>query len=576
MRLSHLFGRTLRETPADAEMVSHRLLLRAGMIRPLGTGIYSYLPLGWRVATKIIQIMREEMNAIGGQELLMPVVHPAEIWQVSGRWDSVDETLLRFRDRNGHAMALAMTHEEVVADLLRREVDSYRQLPMMVYHIQTKFRDEPRSRGGLVRVREFLMKDAYSIHANRADLDEFYPRMVQAYQNIFARCGLSPLPVEADLGVMGDTNAANSADSHEFILLNDAGEDTVLRCDGCAYAANVERATFFKPPFVPDERPGPEAPVLVATPDCKTIEDVARFVGVPTAQTLKAVFFATQEAHPQLVFAVIRGDLEVNEVKLSNVIGGKKLRAAEEAEICAVGAVPGYASPIGVHGALVVADDSVHLGRDFVAGANREGYHLTGVNYGRDFTADIEADIALARDGDRCPRCNGILHARRGIELGHCFKLGTRYTERAGITFNDADGSEKPFVMGSYGIGIGRLMAAIVEAHHDEWGIVWPDGVAPFQLHLISLAQEGEVFEQAEALYRRLCNAGVEVLYDDRPDLSAGVKFNDADLIGCPLRVTVSSRSLQKGGVEVKRRSEQERTVIGVEELMARPNAILP
>jgi len=561
MRLSHLFGRTLRETPADAEMISHRLLLRAGMIRPLGTGIYSYLPLGWRVVNKIIYILRQEMNAVDGQEMLMPVVHPAEVWQASGRWDSVDETLLRFRDRSGHDMALAMTHEEVVADLLRHEVDSYRQLPMMIYHIQTKFRDEPRSRGGLVRVREFLMKDAYSIHAGAASLNEYYPKMVQAYQNIFARCGLSPLLVEADTGAMG------GSDSHEFILLNEAGEDTVVICQGCGYTANIERATCAKS-RLPAQSPKPIAPI--ATPNCKTIEEVARFVGVPTAQTLKAVFFATQEAHPQLIFALIRGDLEVNEIKLSNAVGGKKLRPAEEAEIRAVGAVPGYASPIGVQGALVVADDSVHLGENFVAGANREGYHLTGVNYGRDLLADIEADIALARDGDRCLRCGDTLHTRRGIELGHCFKLGTRYTERNNITFNDADGTEKPFVMGSYGIGVGRLMAAIVEEHHDELGIVWPESVAPFQVHLISLAQEGEVFAQAEALYNRLHHAGIEVLYDDRPDLSAGVKFNDADLIGCPLRVTVSNRSLQNGGVEVKRRSERERTVISADDLMGR------
>ncbi len=447
---------------------------------------------------------------------------------------------------------------------------------MMVYHIQTKFRDEPRSRGGLVRVREFLMKDAYSIHADAASLDEYYPKMVQAYKNIFGRCGVSPLPVEADTGAMG------GSDSHEFILLNQDGEDTVVACDGCDYAANIERATFVKPPFNSSRVRGEGRPTRVATPNCKTIEDVARFIGVPTAQTLKAVFWATEESNAasssQLVFAVIRGDLEVNEIKLGNAVGaavgGKKLRPAEEDEIRAVGAVPGYASPMGVKGALVVADDSVHLGADFVAGANQEGYHLTGVNYGRDFTADIEADIALARDGDRCPHCPGTLRTRRGIELGHCFKLGTRYTERNNITFNDADGTEKPFVMGSYGIGVGRLIAAVVEEHHDEYGIVWPESVAPFRVHLVSLAQEGEVFAQAEALYERLLAAGVEVLYDDRSDLSAGVKFNDADLIGCPLRITVSSRSLQNGGVEVKWRSERERAVVALDEILGYVQAV--
>jgi prolyl-tRNA synthetase len=553
MRMSKRFGRTLRETPADAEMISHQLLLRAGMIRPLGAGIYTYMPLGWRVVRKIEHILREEMDAIGGQELLMPVVHPAEVWQASGRWNLVDDTLLRFQDRTGHDMVLAMTHEEVVADLLRREVDSYRQLPLMVYHIQTKFRDERRPRGGLIRVREFMMKDAYSVHADSDDIDAYYPHMIQAYQDVFARCGVSPIAVEADSGAMGGTG------SHEFILLNEGGEDTVVLCDACDYAANTERATFVKP----GQEKTPLRPVgEVATPGCETIEEVARFVGVPTSQTLKAVFFATEEERSQLIFAVIRGDLKVNEVKLSNALGGLALRAAAEEEIRAVGAVPGYASPMGVHGARVIADDSVHMGSNFVAGANREGYHLMGVNYGRDFTAERVVDIALAGDGDRCPRCQGTLHVKRGIELGHCFKLGTRYTERTHITYQDANGQEKPMVMGSYGIGVGRLMSAIVEEHHDEYGILWPASVAPYTVHLVSLASEGVVAERAETLYQRLTEAGVGVLYDDRPDLSAGVKFNDADLIGCPLRLTMSRRSLENGGVEVKLRNSDEREVI--------------
>ncbi len=561
MRMSHLFGRTVRETPADAELISHQLLLRAGMIRPLGAGIYTYLPLGWRVARKIMHIMRQEMDAIGGQEMSMPVAQPAEVWQASGRWDTVDETLLRFRDRTGHDMVLAMTHEEVVADLLRREVDSYRQLPMMIYHIQTKFRDEPRSRGGLIRVREFLMKDAYSIHASTEDLDAFYPQVILAYQNIFARCQVSPIAVQADTGVMG------GATSHEFTLIHPAGEDTIVTCPHCGYAANTEQAALTKPPAViPKEL---ETPVEIATPGCKTIADVAAFVGVPTTQTLKAVFFATLEETPRLIFGVIRGDLEINEVKLSHVLGGAALRPATEEEIVAVGAVPGYASPIGVGGAVIVADDSVNLGGNFVAGANREGYHLRGVNYGRDFVADVVADLALAREGDGCPLCQNVLRVQRGIELGHCFKLGTRYTERTHIHFNDTDGQEKPFVLASYGIGVGRLMAAIVEMHHDEQGIVWPNSVAPFAVHLVVLAKEGDVYEQAETLYRRLSETGVEVLYDDRPDLSAGVKFNDADLIGCPLRVTVSSRSLKGGGVEVKWRNATERQIVPVDALQA-------
>jgi prolyl-tRNA synthetase len=566
MRMSTLFGRTLRETPADAEMVSHKLLLRAGMIHPLGTGIYSFLPLGWRVMRKIDAILRQEMNAIGGQELLMPVANPAEVWQASGRWDSVDETLLRFRDRAGRDMVLAMTHEEVVAYLLRREIESYRQLPCMIYHIQTKFRDEPRARGGLVRVREFIMKDAYSMHADVDDLAAYYPTMLGAYRRAFARCGLEPIAVEADSGVMG--GSAN----HEFILPNEDGEDEIVRCDACDYAANNERAGFRKAPLDVAEQGSLQESTIseVHTPGCKTIEDVARYVGVPTAQTLKAVFFATEEAEPQLIFAVIRGDLEVNETKLSNAIGGLSLRPAEEDEIRSVGAVPGYASPLNVRGARVIADDSVHLGRDFVVGANREDYHLIGVHYGRDFTAEAVTDIALARTGDRCPRCEaGTLQVRRGIELGHCFQLGTRYTEPAGINYLDADGNERPIVMGSYGIGLGRLMAAVVEEHYDEHGICWPASVAPFLVHIVALVRDDEGVAQADALYESLWTAGIDALYDDRIGPSAGVKFNDADLIGCPLRLTVSRRSLKNGGVEAKWRTGQERTVIAMDDVQA-------
>ncbi len=570
MRLSTLFGRTLRETPADAEMVSHRLLLRAGMIRPLGAGIYSYLPLGRSVMRQVEAILRQEMEAIGGQEMLMPVVHPAEAWQTSGRWNTVDDSLLRFQDRTGHDMVLAMTHEEVIADLLRHEIESYRQLPAMVYHIQTKFRDERRPRGGLVRVREFKMKDAYSMHTDIADLEAFYPIMLQAYRRIFERCDLDPIAVEADSGIMGGPA------SHEFMLLNPDGEDTVVRCASCGYAANAERATSTKRSFTPVALPGIEQGedaenkvVEIATPDCKTIEDVARYVGVPTAQTLKAVFFCTEEKEPQLVFAVIRGDLEVNEVKLSKALGRLPLRVAEEDEIRAVGAEPGYASPIGVRGARVIADDSVRLGHDFVVGANREGYHLGGVCYGRDFEAEIVTDIALAQEGDRCPRCEGTLHIERGIELGHCFRLGTRYTEPAQITYLDAEGDAHPIVMGSYGIGVGRLVAAIVETHHDEYGICWPPSVAPALVHVVSLVRDEAGVAQADALYERLRGAGISVLYDDRTGPSAGVKFNDADLIGCPLRLTVSRKSLEQGGAEVKWRTQRDREVIAFDQVEA-------
>jgi prolyl-tRNA synthetase len=505
------------------------------------------------------------------------VVHPAEIWQASGRWDVVDETLLRFRDRTGHDMVLAMTHEEVIADLLRREIDSYRRLPALVYHVQTKFRDERRPRGGLIRVREFVMKDAYSLHADLASLEAFYPNMLRAYESIFERCAVAPIKIEADSGIMGGSA------SNEFVLLHERGEDEIVICDACGYAANTEQATFTKP----DQPKTPPQPLAeIATPGCTTIEEVARFVGVPTAQTLKAVFLATEQ-EPQLVFAITRGDLEVNEVKLSNAIGGRTLRRATEDEIRASGAVPGYASPIGLRERsggkadrlpmTVVADDSIQLGSNFVTGANREGYHVTGANPGRDFDVDLTADITLARDGDLCPRCGTLaqgegknrLRVQRGIELGHCFKLGTRYTVPANITYLAADGQEQHIVMGSYGIGAGRLLASIVETHHDDMGIRWPISVAPYTVHLVSLVRNEAEVAQADALYASLTSEGIEVLYDDRTDLSAGVKFNDADLIGCPLRLTFSRRNLKSDSVEAKQRSADERTLVPIDNAAA-------
>ncbi len=557
MRMSRLFGRTLRENPSDAELVSHQLAIRAGLVRFLGAGLYSYLPLGWRVVRKIEAILREEMDGIGAQEMLMPVVHPAELWKATGRWDGVGPALVRVRDRGGREYALAMTHEEVVTELARREVLSYRDLPRAIYHIQTKVRDEPRPRGGLLRVREFRMKDAYSLDADDDGLDNFYPRILAAYQRIFTRCDLHTIRVEADTGMMG------GADSHEFMLLHPDGEDTIIHCSTCGYAANSERAEFHLPPV---EARSPEEPQAIATPDCETIADVAAFVGVPTSQTLKAVFYTRekaggqrQEAEP--VFVVIRGDLEVNETKLVNLLDGGELRPATDEEIRAAGAEPGYGSPVGLQvretnggpGVLVVADRSIEAGGNFVVGANRPGYHLTGVNYPRDFGVTLLADIAQAQAGHLCARCDGVLAAEPAIELGHCFKLGTRYSETVGATYLDQEGHERPIVMGSYGIGVGRLMAAVIETHHDEHGIVWPPGLAPFDVHLLTLGTDEAVHAQAEEIYARLQEVGLEVLYDDREE-SAGVKFADADLIGCPARVTVSRRSLEAGGVELKAR----------------------
>mgnify|MGYP005857398827 CR=1 FL=1 len=564
MRLSRLFGRTLRESPSDAELESHQLLLRAGMIRQMGAGIYTYMPLGWRVLKKIEKIMREEMDAVGFQDMMMPVVHPAELWKATGRYDEIGEALLRFQDRTKHDMVLAMTHEEVVVDLLKREVGSYRQLPVLLYHIQTKFRDEPRSRGGLIRVREFTMKDAYSAHASWEDIDAFYPHVYQAYVNIFRRCGLETVVVQADSGMMGGST------SHEFMAVSPLGEDTLVQCESCDYAANAERAVSVKPDGAKEtERPIEE----VATPGCKTIEQVAGFVGTTPEHTLKAVFYATGG---QVIFVLIRGDLEVNETKLSNALGAPPdLHVADEEELELAGIVAGYASPVGLRNFRVVADDSIQKGSNFVAGANKVGYHLLNVNYPRDFQVELITDIALAREGDVCAQCGGRLRVSKGIEVGHLFKLGTKYSEAVGATFLDRDGQARPIIMGSYGIGTGRLMAAVIEQHHDDKGIIWPVNIAPFQVHLVALSTDkAEVMKQAEALYRELEAGGYEVLFDDREE-SAGVKFNDADLIGAPLRLTISARTLEEGCVEAKLRWAEERQSIPREDLLGKIDRLL-
>jgi len=551
MRLSKLFGRTLREVPAEATMVSHQLLLRAGMIRPLAAGIYTYLPLGWRALKKIEGIMRQEMDPIGGQEIRMPSVHPAELWRATGRYEEAGPVMARFRDRTGRELVLGITHEEVVTDLVRREINSYRQLPFMVYQIQTKFRDEPRSRGGLIRVREFTMKDAYSFHANEEDLDDYYPQVYQAYLNIFRRCGLEPLVVEAAPGLMGGSA------SHEFMLLSEAGEDTLVLCQACSWAANAEGAVAMREEVAgQEERPLEE----VATPGMMTIQEVADYLGVSTRETLKAIFYM---ALGQLVFVIIRGDLEVNEAKLANLLQVSELRPATQEEVKGASIVAGYASPLGLKGRVkIVADRSIREGSNFVAGANKEGYHLKGVNYPRDFEVALLADIAMVREGDLCPGCRKPLRLTRGVELGHIFKLGTKYSEALGAAFLDKDGQKKPLVMGCYGIGMGRLLAAVIEESHDEKGIIWPPEIAPYQIHLVALdIGQAEVSEAAEGLYGALLARGYEVLYDDREE-SPGVKFNDADLIGLPLRLTVSRRTLEVGGVEVKRRDEESSEVL--------------
>ena len=568
MRLSHLFGETLREAPADAEFISHQLLVRAGYIRQLGTGIFSYLPLARRVMDKIEDIMREEMNAIGGQEMTMPVVHPAEVWKETGRWYQIGSEMGRMKDSTGRDMVLAMTHEEVVTDLVRDIIHSYRQLPALIYHIQTKWRDEPRSRGGLIRVREFTMKDSYSLDRDWEGLDKQYWAHYRAYFNIFNRCDLPTIAVESDVGMMGGKQA------HEFMYLTSIGEDTLVICDACGYTANRQVATFRKPE---PEAEDPQPLEKVATPDTKTIEDLADFLGVPQSKTAKAVFMVAiitegEEDVQKFVFAVVRGDMDLNETKLANAVKAKELRPAHEEEIKAIGAEPGYGSPIGIKrkNVIVVVDDLVTTSPNLVAGANEEGYHFLNVNYDRDFTADIVADIVAATDGYACPECGAPLRTVRGVEVGNIFKLGTRYSAAMGALFQDKDGTRKPVIMGSYGIGVGRLMASVVEEHHDDYGIIWPITIAPYQVHIVALKGGYDVAEQ---LYQALQDAGVEVLYDDRSEPSPGEKFNDADLIGVPLRLTVGGRSLKKGGVELKRRAEKDVVLVPVDEVVDRVHA---
>jgi prolyl-tRNA synthetase len=571
MRMSSLFSQTLRDAPSEAEIVSHQLLLRAGFIRQLAAGIFSYLPLARRSLTKIENIIREEMNAIGGQEITMPVVHPADLWKETGRWYEIGSEMGRFEDKNGRAMALAMTHEEVVADLVRHEVRSYRQLPCMIYHIQTKWRDDPRPRAGLIRVREFTMKDSYSLDADMEGLDRQYRAHYQAYFNIFNRCGLPVVAVASDVGMMGGSLA------HEYMYLTPIGEDTLLLCDQCGYAANRQIALFRKPAVVAET----VAPLeKVATPGVDTIPKLAAFLGVPEARTAKAVFLVatiTEGDHDvdKFVLALVRGDMEVNETKLTNAVHAKELRPARPEEIRAVGAVAGYGSAIGVRNTLVVADDLVAASPNLVAGANEEGYHLRNVNYGRDFTADIVTDIVAAGEGFGCPVCGSAMRTSRGVETGNIFKLGTRYTERLGATFLDRDGTAKPVIMGSYGIGTGRLLACVAEEHHDDSGLIWPISIAPYQVHLVLLAGSGaEAASTADRLYGDLRAHGIEVLYDDREE-SPGVKFKDADLIGVPLRVTVSERSLKRGGVELKQRTSKETTIVSADEAVASLKALI-
>jgi prolyl-tRNA synthetase len=556
MRLSQLFFTSLRDDPTEAEMPSHRLLLRAGYLRQLGSGIYSLLPLGFRVTKRVEQVIREEMNRVGGQELEMPVVHPAEIWKESGRYQKIGPELVRFKDRADRDMVLAMTHEEVVATLLRDIVQSYRQLPITVYHFQTKFRDEPRSRGGLIRVREFVMKDAYSCDRDDEGLDRNYRLQYEAYERIFKRLGLDAIAVGADVGIMGGTGA------HEFMVLNDYGEDTLVLCDSCGYAENQQIAVSRKPDPEPEE---PLPTEDVETPGATTIDALATQLGIPRSKTAKAAFFVTGDG--RFIVAIVRGDYDVNETKLDHVVkatGG--LRPATVDEIKARGMEAGYGSPIGARDATVVVDELVMRSPNLVAGANRVGWHIRNVNVPRDYTPDLVAELTNVREGDACVTCGAALTLRKGIEVGNIFKLGKDFSIPMGAFYLGEDGERHPIVMGSYGIGLGRNVACIVEAHHDEKGIVWPEEVAPYAAHLVSIGANRDVTvkDLADRLHALAAESDREVLYDDR-DESPGVKFTDAELLGMPWIVTVSPRSIAAGGAEVTRRATGERSTIPIE-----------
>ncbi len=555
MRLSEYLFKTHREPQGEAELISHQLLLRAGLVRQVASGIFAYLPIGQRVKRRIEDIVREEMDAIGGQEVSLPVVQPAELWRESGRWQQIGSEMARLKDRNARDLCLAMTHEELVTSLVRDVIRSYRQLPCLLYQVQTKFRDEPRPRGGLIRVREFTMKDGYSFHVDADDLDAWYDRVYEAYANIFRRCGLDAVAVRSDPGMMG------GSDAHEFMELSPSGEDTILSCETCGYRANRQVARLRKtPPAREDQLPLEE----IHTPGTATIDDLARFLDIPKTKTAKALFIVATMADEQaadeqaivdrFVFAVLRGDMELSDTKLANAVGALQLRPATPEEIRAVGAEPGFGSPLGIDRSrsLLVVDDLIPACFNLVAGANRIDYHVRNVNYGRDYEADIVADIAAAGDGDACPACGAGLRADQGIEVGNIFKLGDKYSKAMDAGYLDRENVSRPIVMGCYGIGIDRLMASIVERHHDENGICWPVSVAPFQVVLIDLSGgDPHVTEVAASVYDDLVRAGLEVLFDDRDD-RAGVKFNDADLMGIPVRVMVGARGVKKGAVELK------------------------
>jgi prolyl-tRNA synthetase len=562
MLYSRYFIPTIKETPSDAEVISHQLMLRAGMIRKLASGIYNYLPLGLRSIRKFENIVREEMNKADAIEMLMPSVQPAELWQESGRWAFYGKELLRFKDRKDAEFCMGPTHEEVITDMVRREIKSYRQMPINFYQIQGKFRDEIRPRFGLMRGREFIMKDAYSFDVDSAAADLSYEKMYNAYMRIFERCGLNFRAVEADTGSIGGSS------SHEFMVLADSGEDAIVSCDACRYAANVEKAE--SPLFTVASGVSAEALHKVSTPDTKAIVDVAAFLKVATERTVKALVYASDKG--DLVMALLRGDHELNELKLKNHLGWDEIQMASDEQVLAcTGSPVGFLGPIGLKGDIPVIADRVVKGMtNVVIGANEQDVHYINANLGRDFEVSGFIDIRTVEAGDACPRCeSGKLEMWRGIEVGHVFKLGTKYSKALNATYLDANGREQTIFMGCYGIGIGRTVAAAIEQNHDENGIIFPIPIAPFHCSVVAVnTKDSGVMAAAEEIYFCLEKLGIEVLFDDR-DERPGVKFKDNDLIGIPLRIVVGSKGLAEGKVELKIRSTGEVLSVSLEEVAA-------
>ena len=562
MRMSKMYMKTLREVPTEAEIPSHILLLRAGMIRKLVSGVYGFLPLGWRTVKKIEDIVREEMDAKGAQEILMSAVQPAELWEESGRWSAYGPELWRIKDRNGRDFCLGPTHEEIFTDIIRDTVSSYRQLPMNLYQIQTKYRDEARPRFGLMRSREFIMKDAYSFDLDEEGLDVSYHDMYDAYSRIFTRCGLKFRPVEADSGAIGGKG------SHEFTALSEVGESEIAYCESCDMAATLEKAEC------KDAAPSPESEALlsleeVSTPGTKTIEEVAGFLGLPKEKTIKALLFETfddEGKHAEYVAAFVRGDRDLNMTKLVNAldIPEHAIAFADEEKMGeSTGAVGGFTGPVGLHDCTIVVDSELPGQKNMCSGACKKDFHMINVNYGRDYEGDIVADLKVLKEGDPCPICGAPVKHTRGIEVGQVFKLRTKYSEAMGATYKDDNQQEHPIYMGCYGIGITRTMAAIIEQHHDDKGIIWPMSVAPYHVIVTLVKPDDEVQKEiAERIYSELTASGVEVLLDDR-DERPGVKFNDADLLGIPIRITVGKLA-GEGIVEYKRRAEADKQELPV------------